>query len=183
MDDKDDKGYAGYIELVKEQRNEALEYVRMDEAVFAQYAAQFLRDNEVTPMPEDAILTRMETQDLHKKVTDWRTTNANMNQPHVDAPLPRGAPSHTPRRGTGITTPLQTFQHQRLFADTQPQVITTDPLTGPKTPHQTDVQNTASTDMARHAAFTNLNLGVHPEINTTLIGLTQGLYLTCTQTQ
>ena len=48
VDDKDDKGFAGYIELVKEQRNEALEYVRMDEAVFAQYAAQFLRDNEVT---------------------------------------------------------------------------------------------------------------------------------------
>ena len=152
----------------------------MDEAVFAQYAVQFLREKEVTPMPEDAILTHMETQDSHKKVTDWRTTNANMNQPHVDVPLPRGAPSHTPGRGTGITAPRQTSQHQRLFADTQPQVITTDPLTGSKTPHQADVQNTAFPNMARDAAFANLNLGAYTETNTALIGLAQGLHLTFT---
>ena len=101
----------------------------------------------------------METQDPHKKVTDWRTTKANMYQQHVDAPLPRGAPSHTPRRGKGVTASQQTSQHQRLFADTQPQVTPTDPLTGSKTPHQADVQNTAFTDMAQDAAFANLNLG------------------------
>ena len=90
---------------------------------------------------------------------DWRTTNATVDQPNVDVPQPRGAPSHTPGRGTGITAPQQTSQSQRLFADTQSQVIITDPLTGPKAPHQADVQNTAFTEMARDAAYANLNLG------------------------
>ena len=36
VDDKDDKGYVGYLRLVREQRNEGLEYVEMDEVVFAQ---------------------------------------------------------------------------------------------------------------------------------------------------
>ena len=62
VDDKDDKGYVGYLRLVREQRNEGLEYVRMDEAVFAQYAAQFLREIEVTPMPADIPITDL--QDL-----------------------------------------------------------------------------------------------------------------------
>ena len=38
IDDKDDKGYVGYLRLVKAQRDEGLEYIRMDEAVFTQYA-------------------------------------------------------------------------------------------------------------------------------------------------
>ena len=75
------------------------------------------------------------------------------------------------------------LSYQRLFAYTQPQVTPTNLFAGSKTPHQADVQSADSMDMARHAAFTNLNLGVHPEINTTLIGIAQGLYLTCTQTQ
>ena len=39
MDDQDDKGYVGYLKLVKAQRDEGVQYVRMDEDAFAQYAA------------------------------------------------------------------------------------------------------------------------------------------------
>ena len=84
-------------------------------------------------------------------VTNQETITTSMDQPSVGIPQPREAPSHTPVRGTGITAPQQTSQSQRLFADTQPQVIITDPLTGPKAPYLADVQD---------AAFTNLG-GMH----------------------
>ena len=92
-------------------------------------------------------------------VIDQETTIAIMDRPNVDVPQPREAPSHTPGRGTGITAPQQTSQSQRLFADTQPQVIITDPLIGPEAPRQADAQNTAFTEMFRDIAFANLNLG------------------------
>ena len=38
-DDQDDKGYVGYLRLVKAQRDEGVEYVKTDEDAFAQYAA------------------------------------------------------------------------------------------------------------------------------------------------
>ena len=58
MDDKDDKGYVGYLRLVKEQRDEGLEYVKSDEAVFAQYAARLL-SQPGRPLNDQCTTTRI----------------------------------------------------------------------------------------------------------------------------
>ena len=60
MDSNDERGFQAYLDLVKEQREEAMEYVRADDDTFALYAPQLLRDNVVVSSPEDILLSNME---------------------------------------------------------------------------------------------------------------------------
>ena len=66
IDDKDNMGYVGYLRLVKAQRDEGLEYVKMDEAAFAQYAARLPRQPGA-PTPADLSMTNAQQQEAYQE--------------------------------------------------------------------------------------------------------------------
>ena len=115
IDDKDDKGYVGYLRLVKAQRDEGLEYVRMDEAVFTQYATQLLRRAEVTPMPADPSITNTQPQDSYRKVAAWNAANAKTHRSHADVPMPEGTPPLASKKDKEAPIPRHTIDCSRTY--------------------------------------------------------------------
>ena len=157
--------------LVKAQRDEAMQYVTMDEDTLAQYREQLMR--EPGAPPENLSVTEAQRQAAHKKVLAWKAANAKTQQSRASVLMPDGAPPPAPKKCKEVPIPRQVSQHQRLFKDIYPQVTPIDPLAGSRITRQMD------TDPMDMAQFTDLNLGGAPRNPFILDRIYQGIALLC----
>ena len=121
MDDQDDKGYVGYLRLVKAQRDEGVEYVKTDEGAFAQYAAGLTRQPGAQT-PADLSMTEAQQQAAYVKVSAWKAVNAKTQQSRTSVLMPDGVPPLAPKKRKEVPIPRQVSQHHQLFEDIYQQV-------------------------------------------------------------